>query len=68
MFKSTLRPSSRRQSSESINKLDDMDGLANLDDQSINLIMNNRDKILTTQNKDSNKVNSNALGNCHKNK
>ena len=51
----------------SINKLDELYDLANVDNQSINLIIYNRDKMLVSQNKDDfiqgyNDVNSNFLG------
>ena len=48
MFK-TSRSSSRAQSNESLNSIQD---LTNDEEQSINLIMDNKDKHLVSQNKD----------------
>ena len=67
MFKSNSRSSSRHQSIESLNKLDDMGDMAEMDDQSIHVITDDRDKLLITENKDEflqgyHDVNSNALG------
>ena len=61
------RSSSRRQSMESLNNLDDRGEVGEIDDQSINLILDDGDKTLITQRPSEfiqgyNEVNSNALG------
>lgn len=68
MFKSISRNNSRNQSVEDINNIIDENGDSNeFDDQSINLILDNNDRITITKNKEDfikeyNDVNSNALG------
>lgn len=67
MFKSNSKSNSRQQSVESINNIDDGGDYNEMDTQSINLILDNDDRITITQNKDNfikgyHDVNSNALG------